>query len=141
MFRTISKCDCSEITVGPRRGNSWQGTRLRSAEGGNSWGRAQCSSCRCDTKMSELLARVFRTNCHQCDCPEKLCAQDLSIAGVQKLRRVIASLKWQRLLALHGVFRTNCHQCDCSEKLWVQDVEIAGGELRREGGNSWGRAA
>ena len=62
----------------------------------------------------------------------------MKIAGGE-LRRERATLKCRAFG--HWCFQNNFHQCDWSEKLWVQDVEIAGGELRREGGNSWGRAA
>ena len=74
----------------------------------------------------ELLARVFQDNFHQCDCAEKLCAQDLS-RGVKILGdgTCIASLagsdtKNLRLLAL--VFQGKFHQYDCFEKLCAQDL-------------------
>ena len=40
---------------------------------------------RSDTKGAQLLARFFQDKLHQCDCAEKLCAQDLS-SGAQKER-------------------------------------------------------
>ena len=62
-------------------------------------------------KRAELLARVFQDKFHQCDCAEKLCAQDLS-SGVQTLGDGTCIARWQgaRLKeqsCRHGFFRTN----------------------------------
>ena len=70
--------------------------------------------------VDELLERVLG-QVYQCDCPEKLCAQDLSNC-LQALGdgTCIASLaggdaKNAELLA--RAFQDKCHQYDCSDKL------------------------
>jgi len=80
-------------------------------------------------KRAELLARVFQDKFHQCDCAEKLCAQDLS-SGVQALRHgtCIASLagsKARRAELLARAFQDKFQQCDCTAKLSAQDLSKA----------------
>ena len=63
---------------------------------------------------------------HQCDCPEKLCAQEFS-RGLQTLgdRTCIASLAGsdtKNALLLARVFQDKFHQYDCSEKLCTQEL-------------------
>ena len=77
-------------------------------------------------KRAELLARVFQDKFHQCDCAEKLCAQDLS-SGVQTLGDGTCIARWQgaRLKeqsCRHGVFQDKFHQRDCPEKLCARDL-------------------
>ena len=89
------------------------------------WGQSSVGRERYSENL-ELLARVFQDNFHQCDCAEKLCAQDLS-SGVKILGdgTCIASLsgsKTKRAELLAWVLQDKFHQCDCAEKLCAQDL-------------------
>ena len=90
----------------------------------NSLGRAPWKGS--DILRSRAVGTGFQGKFHQCDCPEKLCAQDFS-SGLQMLGdgTCIASLagsdtKNAQLLA--RVFQDKFHQYDCSEKLCAQDL-------------------
>ena len=73
---------------------------------------------------SRAVGTGFQDKFHQCDCPEKLCAQDFS-SGLQMLGHGIASLaggNTQNALLLARVFQDRFHQYDCSEKLCTQEL-------------------
>ena len=94
---------------------------------GNSLGRAPLGGS--DVLRSSAVGTGFQDKFHQCDCPEKLCAQDFS-SGLQMLGdgTCIASLAGGNtqnalLLALLArVFQDKFHQYDCSEKLCTQEL-------------------
>ena len=70
-------------------------------------------------KNAKLVARVFRDNFHQCDCPEKLWVQDVEIAWGE-LRR--ATLKCRAFW--HRVFRTNSINAIVPKKCARKTCEI-----------------
>ena len=77
-------------------------------------------------KRAELFAQVFQDKFHQCDCAEKLCAQDLP-SGVQPLvdGTCIASFAGsdtKNVQLLARVFQDKFHQYDCFEELCAQDL-------------------
>ena len=94
---------------------------------GNSLGRAPLGGS--DVLRSRAVGTGFQDKFHQCDCPEKLCAQDFS-SGLQMSGdgTCIASLAGGNtqnalLLALLArVFQDKFHQYDCSEKLCTQEL-------------------
>ena len=78
------------------------------------------------TIRAKLLERVSQEKLPQCNCAEKLWAQDLS-SGVQRLGdgTCIASLagsgtKNAQLLA--RFFQDKYHQSNCAEKIYAQDL-------------------
>ena len=74
-----------------------------------------------DTLRRRAVGTGFQDKFHQCDCPEKVWAQDLS-SGLQTLGdgTCIASLagnETKRAELLARIFQDKFHQRDCPEKL------------------------
>ena len=77
-----------------------------------------------DVLRSRAFGTGFQDKFQQCDCPEKLCAQDFP-SGLQTFGdgTCIASLAGsdtKNALLLARVFQDKFHQYDCSEKLCAQ---------------------
>ena len=90
---------------------------------GNSLGRAPLGG---SDVLRSRAGTGFQDKFHQCDCPEKLCAQDFP-SGLQTLGdgTCIASLAGsdtKNALLLARVFQDKFHQYDCSEKLCTQEL-------------------